>query len=1185
MPWFNPHDSRKVRKKRAREHRDGRRFAFGVPLLAATAPEPALGAGGVPVTDWPWGLAESWYLFAADGRTHPDLLPSSVLSPSLFDTLARWQCCLPPTPALIHNATLPLVSDALTRLAQVAASHPTRLRRCAALFMFQVFPRLVLCCPPPGSSRAALARSFLAGNWRDLAHSHLVQAIQWAGEHAQRINCIDCDAPTLAPMSFPTDAHCTPVSSSLPLIAPFERTMRLVKQGKLRSAVQALTSGDACPYGSCTLTLLTDLQFQPVSVDSLATLRDEAVEFCTGAVQDLLCLDPGPTLDDNGWDISDGPAIEQCMRTARRNSARGPSGHYLDYLRDIALQPGASGFLLLPLVTLIAFIANGGLVVDHSTAVITGATAMALLKGATLADKGIRPLAIGEPLRRLVGAAILSKLTQENNNVVAAALLPHQFGVGLRSGVDLMFNIIRLMLALHPDWLCFGTDVGSAFCKMPRHHFLSVLKSHPTLSPVFPFAATCYLFPSPCFYGELFSYLSEEGSAQGCCLGSLTFAVGLDPILKAVAKDHLTVIILAYCDDIWLCGPPADTIKALVALDSSLRTLSVRGSCLSFSFDEGKTWAFSEGPNTLSALDPKVFPTGTKLIPPSAGLKGLGCFYGNPAWLSAAVVEHFASKHSPLHAQLRALAEYGRGPCAQCAALLNSFCASTRLTHIARLVAPADALAAITAHQSRTMLTLSHILGGDALCLAPEPHSAVGVSGATLFAALTPVHRQSISFARQQASLPINLGGMGLTPLHLTFPTAFLASWITTTRFLVDSGIRFPAFKVLASCLTSELGLPHPSLRPAAEMRVAWNTLSSFLGGSDRALCKSLRIPDFASLATSPRATPQHALSIVVSNHHFGNLKLCAPGTDDRVRLISASGPGAGAFLEARPSDPGLLMDNFSFRVACFLRLGLPLPCLRGCESSLCDSNKCFDVPDPFGHHIMRCNLSSKFARHQSVLRCLDFVCKRAGLKCQISSCDRIDNELRELLGQKQADLIMPDFRGLGLDAHLDVFVVHPLLRMYGDIEYALPGDAIKLIKHPLKQAHYASFTARGHVFQGFGVESFGCIDSDALRFVNDFVTRAFVVGRGVKPDTKRGELLGARFTRQFLCRLSVSIQLANAALVKAAVIRRNPSEHATLCGLVALSAPAPVARTPKRRKRKRSHVPRRPLATAPPVP
>jgi hypothetical protein len=39
------------------------------------------------------------------------------------------------------------------------------------------------------------------------------------------------------------------------------------------------------------------------------------------------------------------------------------------------------------------------------------------------------------------------------------------------------------------------------------------------------------------------------------------------------------------------------------------------------------------------------------------------------------------------------------------------------------------------------------------------------------------------------------------------------------------------------------------------------------------------------------------------------------------------------------------------------------------------------------------------------------------------------------------------------------------------------------------------------------------------------------------------------------------------------------------LCGLVALSAPAPVARTPKRRKRKRSHVPRRPLATAPPVP
>ena len=142
-------------------------------------------------------------------------------------------------------------------------------------------------------------------------------------------------------------------------------------------------------------------------------------------------------------------------------------------------------------------------------------------------------------MRRIVGSIILAAYSRPEDNIIAVAPLPFQLGVAVKGGVGIMFNLIRLATAAHPEvsWMVLGTDLKSAFQRMPRAHFLDKLRTHPTLYPLFFFAANCYLFPSTsvCFYGELFKYLSEEGMAQGCPSGSFCWAVGLDPILRAVA--------------------------------------------------------------------------------------------------------------------------------------------------------------------------------------------------------------------------------------------------------------------------------------------------------------------------------------------------------------------------------------------------------------------------------------------------------------------------------------------------------------------------------------------------------------------------------------------------------------------------------------------------------------------------
>jgi len=614
------------------------------------------------------------------------------------------------------------------------------------------------------------------------------------------------------------------------------------------------------------------------------------------------------------------------------------------------------------------------------------------------------------------------------------------------------------------------------------------------------------------------------------------FAIGLHELITKIARDfaNVGVLVVAYCDDIALVGPPLETIRAFNALNAGLGELKTREGSLEFNLS--KCWAYSPTDGVVSGLGEGVLPEGIKVKPADTGYKFLGAFASrDPQWISDQAVEKFVTEHEPLHTAIRSLAEYGKGPAVQCAALISSFCASPRIGHFSRLVPPDSMVATVKAHTERMMLTLTHLIGHDALFL----------TNPTALALLPGIQRERVLLARQQANLPAEQGGVGHEPLHLLHPAAYCSSWITTLSFLKSCSDSHPALAAYADITVST-----SALVPIRQLRAAWGALTTLLGGTDKALCTALRIDTIDSLSECAVSRPQHALARVISKKHAANLVTLAPSEDDRIRLLSCRGIAAGAWLGALPSQPATQMDDLSWRTAAARRIGTLLPCLKPGSDKPCHATRCPTPPDPYGHHIMHCPLSHKFGPHQMLLHALESCCKRAGVPAEASRVNRMNVSLKELLGQSQADLLIKDFRGMGMDAHLDVTIIHPILPSYAHVAYEKPGDALNLVRSALKLRKYADLDTLGNLFIVFGAESFGALDPDGVRFFNDFIVQGYCLSRMVDPSTFRGSLVAMRFRQQSFAQISVAVQNAYAKLLHQSLARRHPRDLTRVLGL-----------------------------------
>ena len=151
------------------------------------------------------------------------------------------------------------------------------------------------------------------------------------------------------------------------------------------------------------------------------------------------------------------------------------------------------------------------------------------LTGIPKPNKGIRPIAMGNALKKLVGKAVALRMDKE-----IQSLFPHsQYGVGMRCGTDQVVHTIRR--AYNKGQHIMTLDIKNAYNTISRGFlYQMVVEKIPSLLPYF---VLIYGTPSLLMVsteGGMAALLSREGVQQGCPLSSFLFCLGIQGILEEV---------------------------------------------------------------------------------------------------------------------------------------------------------------------------------------------------------------------------------------------------------------------------------------------------------------------------------------------------------------------------------------------------------------------------------------------------------------------------------------------------------------------------------------------------------------------------------------------------------------------------------------------------------------------------
>ena len=224
------------------------------------------------------------------------------------------------------------------------------------------------------------------------------------------------------------------------------------------------------------------------------------------------------------------------------------------------------------------------------------ATAAPCLAGAVLVavpkpEGGVRPIAIGEVLRRLTGKCLLETVKGE-------FFWPAQLGVAIPAGVEVAVHTVRAYVERHAasaDRVLVKLDFENAFNTVSRTAMLGAVSSR------FPHLARwvswCYRAPPDLKFGA-FTLKSAGGVQQGNPLGPLLFASTLQPLACELRAGPLDIASF-FLDDGVVAGTPAVVGEALTHIQQRAAAVGLR-------LNLAKCEAIAIGATPLASLAPHL---------------------------------------------------------------------------------------------------------------------------------------------------------------------------------------------------------------------------------------------------------------------------------------------------------------------------------------------------------------------------------------------------------------------------------------------------------------------------------------------------------------------------------------------------------------------------------------------------
>ena len=209
------------------------------------------------------------------------------------------------------------------------------------------------------------------------------------------------------------------------------------------------------------------------------------------------------------------------------------------------------------------------------------------LIGLTKPNGSVRPIVIGEALRRLVGGVLMKQKAPVMERHFAPARVragdapapapveAAQLGVGIKGGLEELVHAVTAALQCHPHhapgtasqdppapgWVCVSVDFRNFFNEISRPAVFRALLDCPDFRDLHPLLSVLYSKADPAkLWADLGErewddILSREGVHQGCSFGSFLAALGLQPVLEEVARHMPCGMIGAYIDDVKIVAP------------------------------------------------------------------------------------------------------------------------------------------------------------------------------------------------------------------------------------------------------------------------------------------------------------------------------------------------------------------------------------------------------------------------------------------------------------------------------------------------------------------------------------------------------------------------------------------------------------------------------------------------------